>query len=264
MNIDLSHKTALVTGSTSGIGLAIARGLGQAGAQVVINGRSQATLDKALAELRRDVPGIEVRGVVADVGSAAGCDELVRSAPEIDILVNNAGVFAARDFFATSDADWLQFYQTNVLSGVRLSRALVPGMQARGWGRVVFISSESALNLPVEMIHYGVTKTALLGLSRGLAKRMAGTGVTVNAVLPGPTLTEGVAHMLADDMQRTGHSLDEAAAAFVRAHRPSSIIRRASTVDEVANMVVYVVSPQASATTGAALHVDGGVVDSIA
>jgi len=264
MNIDLAGKRALVTGSTAGIGLAIARGLGRAGAEVIVNGRSQATVDAALAALRRDVRDIRAHGVAADVDSAGGCEALVRAHPEVDILVNNAGVFDACDFFDIADADWQRFYEINVLAGVRLSRAWLPGMQARGWGRVIFISSESALNLPVEMIHYGVTKTALLGLSRGLAKRMAGTGVTVNAVLPGPTLTEGMARMLQDDMQRSGQSPEEAAAAFVRTHRASSIIRRAASVDEVANMVVYVASPLASATTGAALRVDGGVVDTIA
>jgi len=264
MNIDLSGKTALVTGSTAGIGLAIARGLGRAGARVVVNGRRQAALDEALTGLRRDVAGLEASGVLADVGTAAGCQALVQAVPEVDILVNNAGIFAMQDYFDIPDAEWERFYAVNVLSGVRLSRAYAPGMQERGWGRIIFISSESALNLPVEMIHYGMTKTALLGLSRGLAKRMAGTGVTVNAVLPGPTLTEGVASMLADDMRRNGQDLEQAAADFVRSHRPSSILRRAASVDEVANMVVYAASLQASATTGAALRVDGGVVDSIA
>lgn len=264
MNIDLAGKTALVTGSTAGIGLAIARGLGRAGARVIVNGRSQATVDAALTALHHDLPRLQAQGVVADIGTVDGCQTLVQAIPAIDILVNNAGIFDARDFFEIPDADWLRFYEVNVIAGVRLSRAWLPGMQARGWGRVIFISSESALNLPVEMIHYGVTKTALLGLSRGLAKRMAGTGVTVNAVLPGPTLTEGVAAMLRGDMQRSGQSLEQAATEFVRTHRPSSIIRRATTVDEVANMVVYVASTQASATTGAALRVDGGVVDTIA
>lgn len=264
MNIDLSGKTALVTGSTAGIGLAIARGLGRAGARVVINGRHQAALDQALAGLHRDVAGLEANGVVADVGTADGCRALVQAVPQVDILVNNAGIFATQDFFEIPDAEWERFYAVNVLSGVRLARAYARGMRERGWGRIIFISSESALNLPVEMIHYGMTKTALLGLSRGLAKRMAGTGVTVNAVLPGPTLTEGVAKMLADDMRQSGQDLEQAAAAFVRSHRPSSILRRAAGVDEVANMVVYAASSQASATTGAALRVDGGVVDSIA
>ncbi|WP_043770096.1 SDR family NAD(P)-dependent oxidoreductase [Algiphilus aromaticivorans] len=262
MRIDLSGCTALVTGSTGGIGFAVATGLACAGATVVINGRQQARVAAAVERLRSAVPDASVRGVAADVGTAQGCDALLAAEPSVDILINNAGVFGPQDFFETPDSEWQRFLEVNVLSGVRLSRAYAPGMVERGWGRVIFISSESALNIPADMIHYGVTKTANLAVSRGLAKRLAGTGVTVNAVLPGPTLSEGVQAML--EGQVDGRSIEAVATDFVRSERPSSIIGRAASVEEVANMVVYVASPQASASTGAALRVDGGVVDTIA
>ncbi len=261
MQIDLDGKTAIVTGSTAGIGFAIARGLAGAGASVVVNGRTQEAVDRAVSRLASDG---QVRGVAADVSTADGCRALAAAVPDCDILINNMGIFEQRDFFDIDDADWERFFASNVMSGVRLSRAYLQGMAKRGWGRVVFISSESALNIPVAMIHYGFTKTAQLAVARGLAKRMAGTGVTVNAVLPGPTKSDGVAAMLKDAAAAAGQSIDEAGAAFVRTHRPSSIIQRMASVEEVANMVVYVASPQASATTGAALRVDGGVVDTIA
>ena len=262
MQIRLSGRTALVTGSTGGIGFATAVGLAAAGAAVVLNGRDAGRVDASLTRLRTAVPDAEVRGAVADVGTAEGCAALVEAEPMVDILVNNAGIFGPKDFFETPDSDWQQFLETNVLSGVRLARAYAPAMVARGWGRIVFISSESALNIPADMIHYGVTKTANLSVSRGLAKRLAGTGVTVNAVLPGPTLSEGVQAMLGGD--DAGQDIAAVAADFVRRERPSSIIGRAATVEEVANMIVYAASEQASATTGAALRVDGGVVDTIA
>lgn len=262
MKIDLTGKTAIVTGSTTGIGHAIAHGLAASGAVVVVNGRGQQSVDRAVAVLSRAVPDAKLRGVAADLASAEGCASLVRAVPAPDILVNNMGIFETRDFFDTGDADWERFFQANVMSGVRLSRAYAQGMAARGWGRVVFISSESAFNIPVEMIHYGVTKTAMVAIARGLAKRMRETGVTVNSVLPGPTLTEGMQAMLRE--QANGKSIEEAAAGFIKAHRPSSITGRAATVEEVANMVVYVCSEQASATTGAALRVDGGVIDTLA
>ena len=263
MQIDLSGKTAIVTGSTEGIGHGIAAGLAAAGATVVITGRTQAKVDQAIAAIQARTPAATLRGVAGDLGTAAGCAALVQAQAEPDILVNNLGIFEMKDFFDIPDEDWSRFFETNVMSGVRLSRAYLRGMMGRGWGRIVFLSSESALNIPAPMLHYGFTKTAVLAVSRGLAKLASGSGVTVNAVLPGPTLTEGVAAMLKDETEKNGGSVEQAAAAFVKAFRPSSIIGRAASVEEVANMVIYTCSPQASATTGAALRVDGGVVDSL-
>jgi NAD(P)-dependent dehydrogenase (short-subunit alcohol dehydrogenase family) len=263
MKIDLSGKRALVTASTGGIGYSIAKGLAEAGASVIINGRSDQSVSDAVTRLQAELPGASVSGVAADLGSAQGATALANGAGTIDVLVNNAGIYGVEDFFETDDSVWDQYWDTNVMSGVRLSRALMPAMVEKGWGRVVFIASESARNIPADMIHYGVSKTAQLGLARGLAKRLAGTGVTVNSVLPGPTLSDGLAHMLEAEVQRSGNSLEAVAAEFVMAHRPSSVIQRAASTEEVANMVVYVCSPQASATTGASLRVDGGVVDDI-
>lgn len=264
MKIDFAGKTAIVTGSTGGIGFAIALGLARAGAAVVLNGREQERVDAAAARLRKEAPDATVRAVASDVGTAAGCDALVAAELATDILVNNVGIFGPQDFFETPDADWERFFAVNILSGVRLSRAYLPAMRERGWGRVLFLSSESALNVPADMIHYGVTKAADLALSRGLAKRMAGTGVTVNAILPGPTLSEGLHGMLAEAQRTSGKPIEEVAADFVMTNRPSSIIRRAASVEEVANLAVYIASPLSSATTGAALRVDGGVVETIA
>lgn len=263
MKIDLSGKVALVTASTGGIGFAISRGLAESGAEVVINGRSEATVNHAIQKLQQVVPGVAVRATIADLSSAQGVETLLLTVPQADILVNNAGIFGPQDFYGTDDETWDRYWQTNVMSGVRLSRALLPGMISSGWGRVVFISSESALNIPADMIHYGVTKTAQLSLARGLAKFAAGSGVTVNSVLPGPTMSDGFAAMMQDEMDKTGKSLETVGKEFVMANRPSSVIQRAATVEEVANMVVYVCSMQASATSGAALRVDGGVVDDI-
>ncbi|MBH9315847.1 SDR family NAD(P)-dependent oxidoreductase [Pseudomonas aeruginosa] len=263
MHINLAGKTALVTASTGGIGFAIAHGLALTGAIVIINGRSDSSVEKALARLSEAVPQATFSGVAADLGNADGVGVLTAALPPIDILVNNAGIYGLADFFEADDDCWEDYWQTNVMSGVRLSRALVPAMVQRGWGRVVFISSESARNIPADMVHYGVTKTAQLALSRGLAKRVAGSGVTVNSVLPGPTLSDGLAELLKGESARSGKSLEAVAAEFVMTHRPTSLIQRAATVDEVANMVVYICSTQASATSGAALRVDGGVVDDI-
>lgn len=263
MNIDLSGKMALVTASSGGIGYAIAAGLAESNADVIVNGRSADTVQAAVARLQQQFPQAHVRGVVADLGSAEGVTALLDQVPFVDILVNNAGIYGPRDFYDTDDAIWEDYWQTNVMSGVRLSRAFLPGMVAKQWGRVVFISSESARNIPADMIHYGVSKTAQLALARGLAKRVAGSGVTVNSVLPGPTISDGFATMMQEEVARTGKPLETLAREFVMAQRPSSVIQRAASVEEVANMVVYVCSTQASATSGAALRVDGGVVDDI-
>jgi NAD(P)-dependent dehydrogenase (short-subunit alcohol dehydrogenase family) len=264
MKIDLSGKTALVTGSTGGIGLAITRGLAGAGATVVLNGRAKPRAEDAAAQVRKAVPGAAVHAVAADVATAEGCAALTRAAGEVDILVNNAGIFEPKDFFEIPDADWLRFYEVNVLSGVRLARALMPGMLKRNWGRVIFISSESALQIPKEMIHYGMTKTAQLAVSRGLAELTAGTGVTVNAVLPGPTRSDGVETFIGEMAKAANTTADTMAAEFVKQHRPSSLLQRFATVEEIANMVVYAASKEASATNGATLRVEGGILRSIA
>ena len=264
MKIDLSGKTALVTGSTAGIGNAIAKGLAATGASVVVNGRNQAKVDAAVDAIAKAVPGAKVRGIAADVSAAAGCKALLAALPEVDILINNAGIFEPKNFFEIPDEDWSRFFEVNVMSGVRLSRAYMQGMLKRNWGRIVFISSESALNIPKEMIHYGVTKTAQIALARGLAELTRGTAVTVNSVLPGPTLSEGVETFVKDLAKQNGQSEAEAAANFVKEHRPTSLLQRFAHVDEIANMVVYIASKEASATNGAALRAEGGIVNSIA
>lgn len=263
MHIDLSGKTAVISASTAGIGFAIATGLARAGAHVVLNGRGEASVERALAALRVEVPDASAQGVAADLATAEGAARLTAAVPAADILVNNAGIYDPRPFFDIEDAEWERFFQTNVMSGVRLARHYMVGMLERDWGRVVFISSESALNIPPEMIHYGMTKTAQLAIARGLAKVAAGTQVTVNSVLPGPTLSEGVKAMLKEMAEKEGKSIEETAVDFVRTYRASSILQRPATVEEVANIVVYACSQQASATTGAALRVDGGVIDSL-
>jgi NAD(P)-dependent dehydrogenase (short-subunit alcohol dehydrogenase family) len=264
MNIDLKGKTALVTGSTSGIGYAIARGLAAAGADVAINGRTQAKADAAVAALAKAVPGARLRGIAADVSTAAGCNTLVATLPDVDILINNAGIFEPKGFLDIPDEDWSRFFEVNVMSGVRLSRAYLPGMLKRNWGRIVFISSESALNIPKEMIHYGMTKTAQLAVSRGLAEMTRGTAVTVNSVLPGPTMSEGVEAFVKDLARQNGESVEEAASNFVKQFRPTSLLQRFASVEEIANMVVYVSSKESSATNGAALRAEGGIVQTIA
>lgn len=264
MNIDLSGKTALVTGSTSGIGHAIAKGLAATGASVVVNGRTQAKVDAAAAGLAKGVPGGKVRGIAADVSTAAGCEALVAALPQVDILINNAGIFEPKDFLDIPDEDWSRFFDANVMSGVRLARAYLPGMLKRNWGRIVFISSESALNIPKEMIHYGMTKTAQLAVSRGLAEMTRGTAVTVNSVLPGPTMSEGVETFVKDLAKQNGQSVEEAASQFVKQFRPTSLLQRFAGVEEIANMVVYIASKEASATNGAALRAEGGIVQTIA
>jgi NAD(P)-dependent dehydrogenase (short-subunit alcohol dehydrogenase family) len=264
MNIDLKGKTALVTGSTSGIGQAIASGLASAGADVAINGRTQGKVDAAVSALAKALPDARLRGIAADVSTAAGCKTLVAALPDVDILINNAGIFEPKGFFDIPDDDWSRFFEINVMSGVRLSRAYLPGMLKRSWGRIVLISSESALNIPKEMIHYGMTKTAQLAVSRGLAEMTRGTAVTVNSVLPGPTMSEGVEAFVKELARQNGQSLEEAASQFVKQHRPTSLLQRFATVEEIANMVVYVASKESSATNGAALRAEGGIVQTIA
>jgi NAD(P)-dependent dehydrogenase (short-subunit alcohol dehydrogenase family) len=260
--IDLAGRRALVTGSTAGIGHAIARRLAEAGAEVVVNGRAEERVDSAVGAIREATDaGDRVRGVAADVGTGEGCDALIEAVPDLDVLVNNAGVFRTQDVWEIPDDEWTRFFEVNVLSGIRLARHHVPRMVERGWGRVVFISSESALHIPVEMVHYGTTKTAQLAVARGMAESIPDSGVTINCVLPGPTLTKGVGEMLAE--QAEGRDLEDVGREFVESERPTSIIRRLAQPEEVANLVAYVCSPLASATTGAALRVDGGVVRAI-
>ncbi len=260
MKIDLSGKHALVTGSTGGIGYGIAKRLAEAGAHVILNGRGAEKVTNAVTSLQNDFPEAEVSGVAADLATAEGCADVLAKAGPVDILINNAGIFGPKDFFEADDDLWQQYWDVNVMSGVRLSRALAPKMVENGWGRILFLGSESAFNIPADMIHYGVSKTAYVSLARGLAKRLAGTGVTVNSLLPGPTLSEGMTGGLDP---APGQSTEDAAKDFVMKNRPSSIIQRAATVEEVANMALYAVSPLSSATTGASLRVDGGVIDSI-
>src|SRR4051812_34423232 len=257
-------KTARGTAWTPGIGHAIAKGLAATGAQVVVNGRSQGKVDAAIAAITKAVPGAKVKGVAADVSTAEGCRALAAAQPDVDILINNAGIFEPKGFFDIPDEDWTRFFDVNVMSGIRLSRAYMSGMLKRNWGRVVFISSESGLNIPREMIHYGMTKTAQLAVSRGLAELTSGSGVTVNSVLPGPTMSEGVEAFVADLARQNGQSVEQAAAQFVKQHRPTSLLQRFATVEEIANMVVYVSSKEASATNGAALRAEGGIIQTIA
>jgi NAD(P)-dependent dehydrogenase (short-subunit alcohol dehydrogenase family) len=262
MEIDLSGRTALVSGSTKGIGRAIAAGLGRAGASVVVNGRDAAGVEKTVRELGQEVPDAGFRGVAADLASADGAERLFGELPDTDILVNNLGVFDPRPVLEIDDDEWRRYFEVNVLSGIRLTRHYLPGMTGRGWGRVQFVASDSAIVTPVEMVHYGMTKTALLAVSRGHAKAVAGTGVTVNTVIAGPTHTEGVeefvAELVGDDLP-----WEEAQRRFMAEHRPNSLLRRLIEPEEIANMVVYLSSEPASATTGGALRVDGGYVDAI-
>ncbi|HEV7470721.1 MAG TPA: SDR family oxidoreductase [Pseudonocardia sp.] len=262
MNIGLSGRTALVTGSTQGIGHAIATRLAQAGAEVVVNGRTAARVDEAVTRIAADVPDARLRGIAADVADDEGAAGLIAELPDVDVLVNNLGIFGAVPVLEIDDAEWRRYFDVNVLAGIRLTRAYLPGMMDRGFGRVLSISSDSAVVTPVEMVHYGVTKTAQLAVTRGFAKAAAGTGVTVNSVLAGPTHTEGVedfvAELVGDDLP-----WDEAQRRFMREHRPQSLLQRLIEPVEIANMVVYLSSDLASATTGGAVRVDGGYIDSI-
>jgi NAD(P)-dependent dehydrogenase (short-subunit alcohol dehydrogenase family) len=264
MDLELDGKTALITGSTAGIGLAIAKRLAREGADVIVNGRTADRVETAIAAIRREVPSAKVRGIAADLGSAAGCTELARQASGVEILVNNVGIFEPKAFEEIEDADWERFFAINVMSGVRLSRAYIKGMRQKNWGRIVFISSESALHTPAEMIHYGMTKTAQLAIARGLAETCAGTRVTVNSVLPGPTASEGVADFVANLAGQRKMSPAEFEKEFFKSVRPSSLLKRFEEPDEIANVVAFVCSPLASAMNGTAVRADGGVVQSIA
>jgi NAD(P)-dependent dehydrogenase (short-subunit alcohol dehydrogenase family) len=263
MDLGIAGKRAFISGSTAGIGLAAARGLAAEGVHVIVNGRTEARVAAAVEAIRRDQPHATVDGVAADLGTAAGCAEVVARFPDVDILVNNVGIFDPKPFEDIPDEEWMQSFETNVLSGVRLSRHYARAMRARNWGRIVFISSESALQIPTEMIHYGMTKTAQLAVARGLAETFAGTGITVNSVLPGPTSSEGVGEFVTRLAASRGADTAVVEREFFQTARPSSVIQRFSSPDEVASMIVYVCSARASATTGAALRVDGGVVRAI-
>ena len=258
MDLQLADKLALVSGSTKGIGLAIATGLAREGATVIINGRSDSSVAGAFAKISQAVPAAKLMRFTGDLASAAGVEKLTAELPVVDILVNNLGIFEPKPFAQIPDADWQRFFDVNVLSGVRLSRAYLPGMKTKNWGRIIFISSESGIQIPAEMIHYGMTKTAQLAVSRGLAETCAGTGVTVNAVLPGPTHSDGVDEFV--KQISGGQPFGTFEKEFFATVRPSSLIQRFATTEEVANLVVYVSSPLSSATNGAALRVDGGVI----
>lgn len=264
MDLKLQGKRALITGSTAGIGYAAAEALGREGASVIVNGRTTARVSAALEQLQAAVPGVRAEGVAADLATAAGCAEVIARHPQVDILINNMGIFEPKPFEAITDADWLRFFEANVLSGVRLSRHYVAGMRERGWGRILFVSSESALQIPSEMIHYGMTKTAQLAVARGLAETLAGTNVTVNSVLPGPTASEGVGTFVAELAKAQGKPPSQVEREFFDTARPSSLLRRFTTPAEVASLIAYLSSELASGTTGAALRVDGGVVRAIA
>jgi NAD(P)-dependent dehydrogenase (short-subunit alcohol dehydrogenase family) len=262
MDLELNGKTALVTGSTAGIGLAIANTLAREGARVVVNGRLQSSVDAVVNDLRSKTGG-DVQGFAGDLAQASVAEELARQYPDVGILVNNLGIFEPKPFEEISDEDWLRFFSVNVLSGVRLARLFLPAMKHANWGRIIFISSESAVQIPAEMIHYGMTKTAQVAVARGLAEAVAGTGITVNSVLPGPTRSRGVEDFVEALARAEGRSLEEIEKEFFQTMRPTSLVRRFLSPQEIANLVAYVASPLSSATTGAPLRADGGVIRSV-
>jgi NAD(P)-dependent dehydrogenase (short-subunit alcohol dehydrogenase family) len=263
MDLGLKGKSAVVSGSTAGIGLAIATVLAEEGARVVVNGRNEARVNAAMKNVRARVKDADVRGVAADLGSAAGVERFVQQIPETDVLVNNLGIFEVKPFHEIPDSDWLRFFEVNVLSGVRLARHYLPGMLSNKWGRIIFISSESAQQIPPEMIHYGMTKTAQVAIARGLAESVAGSGVTVNSILVGPTASEGVATFVQDMAKRQGVSASEVEKQFFASVRPTSLLKRFETPQEVGIVVAFVASEDAVAINGAAVPADGGVVRSI-
>lgn len=263
MDYQLANKKCLVTGSTAGIGLAIATALAAEGAEVIVNGRTDDRAAEAMAIIGKKAPGAKLHAFAGDLSTVEAVEEVTYRFPVVDVLVNNLGVYEPKTFDKLTDADWRAIIETNFFSGVRLSRAYLPIMLNHNWGRIIFISSESAVQIPVEMIHYGVTKTMQLALARGLAEMTAGTGVTVNSVLPGPTRSEGVEQFVKDMATQRGSTAAAVEKEFFEKVRPSSLLKRFATNEEVANMVAYVASPLSSATNGAALRVDGGVVRSI-
>lgn len=263
MDLRLAGKTALVTGSTAGIGLAIAQSLAAEGARVFVNGRTQQRVDAAVAGIRAATATAQVDGIAADFSSAEGAETVIAKLPAVDVLVNNVGIFEPKPFAEITDADWYRFFEVNVMSGVRLSRHYLAGMLEKNWGRILFISSESAVQIPAEMVHYGMTKTAQVAVARGIAESVAGTGVTVNSVLAGPTESEGVAGFVEAMAKQQNKSKAEMEKAFFEHARPSSLLQRFATVEEVAAMVTYLAGELSSATNGAALRVDGGVVRAI-
>jgi len=263
VDLRLTDKVVLVTGSTAGIGFATARSLAAEGAHVYVNGRTQERVDAAVATIRSQAATVKVDGIVGDFSSAAGAEAVIAKLPVVDVLVNNVGIFEPKPFTEIPDADWYRFFEINVMSGVRLARHYLAGMLKKNWGRIIFISSESAVQIPPEMVHYGMTKTAQVAVARGIAESVAGTGVTVNSVLPGPTESEGVGAFVEAIAKRQNKSKQEIEKEFFEHVRPSSLLKRFSTVDEVAAMVTYVASELSSATNGATLRVDGGVVKAI-
>ena len=263
MDLQLTNKVALVSGSTAGIGLAIATVLAQENATVIINGRTEERVQAAIEQIKQKTANGNLQGIVADLGTSNGVTALFQQISDVDVLVHNLGIYEPKAFAEISDDEWLKFLEVNVMSGVRLSRYYLPKMIQKNWGRIIFISSESGVNIPAEMIHYGVTKTAQLSLARGLAETTVGTNVTVNSVLPGPTRSEGVEHFIQDLATKQNLSSEQVEKDFFAKVRPSSLIQRFATTDEVAALVAFVASPLSSATNGAALRVDGGVVRSI-